>query len=157
VSRALKIWKAVEPYGYNDWKFVLVGHGNDMNYYKTLIEKNKIKNVELLGKHDPLSFYKRASIFLMTSAYEGWGMTIVEAMQNGCVPIVYDTFDAAKDIIRSNESGYVIKDGNSSEYCEKLRNLMCDDQRRKSMAQNAVSDMKRYTLDNIVKQWTELF
>ena len=45
---------------------------------------------------------------MMTSHIEGWPMTLLEAQQYGCVPIVYNTFAALSEIIENNVNGYII-------------------------------------------------
>lgn len=157
VSKALKIWKKMEKQGYGGWKFILVGHGPDRTMYENLILKLKIQNVELIGKQEPSLYYKKASIFLMTSAYEGWGMTLTEAMQFGCVPIVYDTYSAVHDIIDSSRNGYIVKDNSEDEFINKLTYLMHQDDVRKEMAQQAIIKSKQFETDIIGNRWISLF
>jgi putative flippase GtrA len=45
---------------------------------------------------DPASYYKTADCFLITSDYEGYGMTIVEALAAGC-PVVSTDVGIAKE------------------------------------------------------------
>lgn len=40
----------------------------------------------------------------MTSAFEGFGMTLVEAQQYGVVPIVMDSYKSLHDIIKNDET-----------------------------------------------------
>jgi glycosyltransferase involved in cell wall biosynthesis len=44
----------------------------------------------------------------MTSAYEGWGLTLTEAQQMGVVPIAFDSFGAVYDIIENEYNGLII-------------------------------------------------
>lgn len=153
VSKALKIWKALEQYGYNGWNFILVGHGPDEKEYRDLIEHLKIKNIEILGKNDPLLFYRRASIFIMTSSYEGWSMTLAEAKQNGVVPICFNTFLASSEIIQNHVDGFIIEDNHDKDFISKLRCLMHDNEMRRKMAENAVINSKKFSAEIISKQW----
>ena len=38
--------------------------------------------------------YEKSKIFMMTSNFEGFGMTLTEALQNACVPFVFNTFSS---------------------------------------------------------------
>jgi len=156
VSKALLIWKSLEKYGYNDWKFVLVGHGPDETNYRNMIRNWNIKNIEMLGKNNPLKFYRKASIFIMTSSYEGWSMTLAEAKQNGVVPICFDTFLASTEIINDGIDGFVIEDNHDKEYISKLRLLMGDDEIRRKMAENAIIHSKKFSTDKIAAQWLSI-
>ena len=67
---------------------------------------------------------------MMTSAYEGWPMTLMEAMQNGCVPIVFDSFKAVYDIVDSDINGVIVSNGDMDTYHRELVRLMSDDNYR---------------------------
>lgn len=69
-----------------------MGDGSSKLEYETLVSNLNLKKVEFLGFQDPVPYYKNASIFLMTSSLEGFGMTLVEAQCYGVVPIVMDSF-----------------------------------------------------------------
>ena len=56
-----------------DWKLVIVGSGSDENNYKSYVAENDIKNIYFEGNKNPLPYYQKASVFLMTSALESWG------------------------------------------------------------------------------------
>lgn len=157
VSRMLKIWKRVEEYGYNGWTFILIGHGPSENMYKTMIDSLKIQNIKFLSKQDPLPYYLSASIFLMTSSYEGWGMTITEAMQCGCVPLAYNTYPAVYDIIDNDRNGYIVEDGNEEEYVKKLIYLMNNQDKRKDMATHAIQKCQEFSAEEVSKCWINLY
>lgn len=156
VSKALMIWKLLENYGYDDWKFILVGHGSDEDMYRNMIQSMDIKNVELLGKNNPLEFYRKASIFLMTSSFEGWPMTLAEAKQNGVVPICFNTFYASNEIINDGIDGFVVKEGHTKNYLSKLRMLMKDDELRRKMAENAIKFSKNFSAEKIASKWLSI-
>ena len=130
---------------------------DDLSYYKDYVQKHRIKNVTFEGKQNPLSYYQHASIFMMTSAFEGWPMTLMEAMQNGCVPIVFDSFKAVYDIVDSNKNGIIVSNNDVDTYVKELVRLMDDDNYRKQLAQNALADCKRFNKEHVVNQWIELF
>lgn len=158
ISRAIKLWKKIEStYGNNGWKLILIGHGKDFSLYKKLITELKISNIELRGRENPEQYYKKASIFLMTSAYEGWPMTIIEAMQNACIPIVYDTFSSIHEILDNGINGYIIKDDNESDYIAKLNTLMNEPERRIQMGKAAINKSKMYEASKIASEWINLF
>ena len=47
----------------------------------------------------PYDYYKKASFICLTSNFEGWGMSLVEGMSYGCVPIVLNSFQATDAFI----------------------------------------------------------
>ena len=44
----------------------------------------------------------------MTSDYEGWGLTLTEAMQYKCVPVVMSTYSSIFDIVEDGKNGCLI-------------------------------------------------
>ena len=158
IKKALQIWKEIpQKILEKGWILTILGDGDDLSYYKDYVQKHRIKNVTFEGKQNPLSYYQRASIFMMTSAFEGWPMTLMEAMQNGCVPIVFDSFKAVYDIVDSNKNGIIVSNNDVDTYVKELVRLMDDDNYRKQLAQNALADCKRFDKEHVVNQWIELF
>ncbi|OGZ94642.1 MAG: hypothetical protein A2633_01330 [Candidatus Sungbacteria bacterium RIFCSPHIGHO2_01_FULL_47_32] len=59
-----------------------------------------------------LSYYKTADMFLVTSNYEGYGRTILEALASG-LPVFSADVGIAREAIRINETGRIFPVGNS--------------------------------------------
>ena len=117
---------------YPQWKLIIVGDGPDKD---VLINKAKdISNIEFKGYQDPREYYEKASIFCMTSIFEGFPMCLTEAMQFGCVPIAFDSFSAVYDIIKPGETGELVKSFDKKEYVGKLIHLIDDETYRKKLS-----------------------
>lgn len=54
-------------------------------------------------------------------------MVLVEAMQFGCVPIAFDSFEAIHDVIIPEKTGELVKPFKIKDYINKLSNLIDDD------------------------------
>lgn len=153
IKHALRVWrKAYQP----DWCLHIVGYGEDMKYYQTLAEKWHLQNISFEGLQNPLPYYQKASIFLMVSAFEGWGLTITEAQQCGCVPIAFDSYSAVHDIIDSGKNGIIVPEGDIDGYARALRALMNNPEELQRLSDNARKDCMRYSRENIAKQWKTL-
>lgn len=153
IKHVLRVWcKAYKA----DWTLRIVGYGEDLEYYKKLACKWDLRNITFEGLQDPLPYYQRASIFLMVSAFEGWGLTTTEAQQCGCVPIAFDSYSAVHDIIQSGRNGYVVPNDDIDEYVRVLKELMNNDTLRAELAANAQKDVQRFSRENIAKQWKAL-
>lgn len=139
---------------YPQWKLIIVGDGPDKD---VLINKAKdISNIEFKGYQDPREYYEKASIFCMTSIFEGFPMCLTEAMQFGCVPVAFDSFSAVYDIIKPGETGELVKSFDKKEYVGKLIHLIDDETYRKKLSKNAFQYVKRYDIANILPKWIEL-
>ena len=93
---------------------------------------------------------------MISSAFEGWPLTLIEAQQCGCVPLAFDSFASLKDIITREDNGFIIPNNDIPAYIQQIKQLMTDDKLRKSMAANAIESSKRFTIDTIIKEWIKL-
>lgn len=154
IKLALKIWNLAP---HNGWQLKIVGTGEDLEYYKCLAKRWKVKDVSFEGRQNPLPYYQEAPVFMMTSAFEGWGLTLTEAQQCGCVPIVFDTYASLSDIVENGRNGFVVPEGNIDEYVARLTQLMDDASLCRKLAENAMTDCQRYTPQKVALQWNTLF
>lgn len=155
ISRILKVWKDIETTDtLKDWNLVIVGTGKDETKYKQYVQGN-LKRASFEGFRNPLNYYKKSSLFLMTSAFEGFGITLIEAQQFGCVPIALNTYEALSDIVEDGVNGYVADD--LMEFEEKLKRLMIESKLREEMALTAMESSKKFSEDQVLNKWESLF
>ncbi len=158
LSEALRIWRIVEEDGrFPDWRLRIVGYGSDENYYVRLVRRLGLRNVCFEGKTDSRPFYRSASLYMMTSAFEGFGLVITEALQSGAVPLAYDTFASLHDIIEEGYNGYILSDGDRRGYADRMLALMADEAVRKKMAVQGLAFIEKFSVENITQKWNQLF
>jgi glycosyltransferase involved in cell wall biosynthesis len=155
VSLLLYAWKKLER-KYPDWRFDIVGSGRSGRYYERLINKLDLKSVKMYANQNPFDFYKKSSIFLMSSAFEGWGMTIMEAKQMGCVPVVMNTFSSLKTIIKNGYDG-LITQNDIDDFANSVEWLIQHEKERKLMARNGIETSKKFEPNIIYEQYAFLF
>ena len=142
---------------FSDWKLRIVGYGEDEGYYRRLTKKLNLQNVSFEGKKDPFEYYRTASLFMMTSAHEGFGIVLLEAQQMGAVPIAFDSFATVHDIITDGVNGFLVQDGDIQAYASKMQTLMDDAGMRKQMAEAGIQMLDRFSVENITQKWNDLF
>lgn len=159
LSAALKIWRCLERAGRcPEWHLTLVGGGTDLEWYRRMARRMHLQRVTFAGRVEDLTpYYRRSSIFMMTSAYEGWGLTLTESQQWGVVPMAFYSYASLPDIITDGESGLIIKNRDIVAYAESLAALMEDGPRRERMAAAAVEASRRYEPGTIAARWLSLF
>lgn len=159
LKSALRIWKTVESSGLvNDWSLILGGYGPSEQVIIDYAKQLKLHNFKFIGKVDKAQqFYKDSSLFMMTSRYEGFGMTITEAQQNGCVPIAFDNFSVLHDIIKNGYNGIIIPSEDEMSYANNIISLMLDRTRRQQMAKNAIKSSDKFSINVIGAKWINLF
>lgn len=153
ISAALAAWRIVERQDPDGWTLKIVGDGPDAAALRKKARDIGLERVTFVGRQDPLPFYQTASIFLMTSRIEGWGLTLTEAMQAGTVPVAFDAYASLRDIVEDGQTGVVVPNGDVAALADEILRLMKEPQRRKALAARAIEAAQRYRLDRVLDQW----
>lgn len=158
LKSALRIWKKIETTNkYPDWNLIIGGYGPDEEDILKYAASLNLNNFKFIGKvENPQDLFKESSIFMMTSKFEGFGMTLVEAMQNGCIPFAFDNFTVLHDIIEDNYNGFIIPSNDESIYAKKIENLIINNDKRKQIAENCITSCKKFSIENIGNIWIKM-
>ena len=142
------------------WKLQIAGTGSEesLNYLKQLCRENGVEDlVEFLGfRKDVEKLYQDASIFVLSSRYEGFGLVLIEAMSQGCACIACDYKGRQREIIQNDSQGLCCEPDDVDALAEAMRKMITDDEYRESIRNNAVERSKYYSLDNIIGKWDDL-
>lgn len=159
VGRILSAWQKVER-DLPDWRLVIAGEGPDRAVLERRVEANAIQRVEFKGfASDPTALYSKSAILALASSYEGWPLVLVEAMANGCVPVVCDSFESLRDIVDEGENGCIVPAFDLDEFADRMKVLMADPVLCGRMASAAVKKAsgKDFSLAKIKAKWYCLF
>lgn len=152
------IWEMVCD-KFPDWKLRIVGDGYlKGKLYGYVVDKGLQTSISVeSGVSDVIPVYKEASIYALTSIFEGFGMVLVEAHALGIPVVSYDCPFGPNEIVRDKKNGFLIPPGNKSIFAEKLAILMRDESLRREMGARAKKDSSRYHLEHIMGLWIKLF
>ena len=89
----------------------------------------------------------------MTSHIEGWPMTLLEAQQYGCIPIVFNTFAALPEIIENNVNGYIIEKYNEKLFSKTIITLMGSIPLREKLFHNCQNNCLRFSPSAVGDKW----
>lgn len=156
VDLLLEIWNKLY-YKYPNWVLKIVGDGEDLSLLKSRAIQMRLKNVFFEGFQPSQSYYEEASIFCMTSAYESFGIVLIEAMQCMTIPVAFNSYRSITDIIDDKINGYLVSPFNIDEYALVLSSLIDDDELRKNASINAFEKSCRFDISNIGNIWLDLF
>lgn len=115
-----------------------------------------VAGVEWVGKLDQLevlsAYYRTASVFVMPSYCEAFGLVFLEAMAHK-LPCIGSKNDAMPEIIVHDETGFVIERGNVDELCRYLERLIGDPKLMARMGEAGYRRvMERYTWPKVAAQ-----
>lgn len=91
---------------------------------KRLIEKYEIrlnkKNITVrIDPGDPRRYHKKASVFVLPSLHDSYGIVVPEAMAAG-LPIIISDHAGAHEIVEHGQNGFVFPSGDSNKLAEHL-------------------------------------
>ena len=156
ISFALLVWEIIQKKGFHDWSFRIVGHGPDEAFLKNMVMKYQIPNILFERKQMAIPYYETASIFMMTSNFEGWGLTLTESLQYGVVPIARDSYLSLHDIISNGENGYLVDPNSTKVFAEKVIFLMENKAKRESLALKGMASVNSFAKENVILKWEQL-
>lgn len=158
VSTILNIWQKIEnDTSAKDWNLVIVGDGPDLEKFKKQANSLDLQRCTFAGRQDPLPYYLSASIFMMTSEFEGFPMTLIEAEQMGCIPVAFNSFNTLNEVVINNVNGRIVPNNDIEKYTLAILDLMQNPEKRYQMIRNGLAKSKKYDQDSICAKWKKLF
>jgi len=148
----------------NKGKCIIIGSIYDnvalryLRKLKRLIEDLKLSKRVKLVINCPVDTLRqilsKAKLYVHCTFFEHFGISIVEAMACGCVPIVHRSGGPYTDIVRYGEYGFIFR--NSCELADLVNLLLKDNKLYKKFSQKAVRRSKVFDKENFKKKFLML-
>ncbi|HAU52753.1 MAG TPA: glycosyltransferase family 4 protein [Sphingobacterium sp.] len=141
-----------------EWILKIYG-GGDKAMYLSMVKELGLSGSCFLenGTASIAEKYDESSIFVLSSRYEGFPLVLGETMAYGVPPVSFMCPCGPRDIIVDGQNGLLVENGNIKQLADGICLLIEDDARRKEMGKNARNDVRKFDLENIAKQWQQLF
>lgn len=140
-----------------DWKLRIVGHGSEKTrkYLQTLAEG--LENIEFVPYTSNIQAeYRKASIFVLSSRYEGFGLVLTEAMSQGCACIACDYKGRQAEIVTDGVDGLICPTDSVDTLTEKMKILIENGNLRKILQENAIHSVSRFSIESIASKWEKM-
>lgn len=148
-ERLIELWSIANI---NNWELMIIGKGENEEKLKELSKNNT--SIHIMPSNNRLDeIYNNAKLMLMTSRYEGLPMVLIEAQHFGLPIISFDCKTGPAEIIKNNESGYLIDYNNDKDFVNKLVFLCNNNNELSRMNINAIKDSYRFSPENIIQDW----
>ena len=138
------------------WHLDVVGDGPALDELRRKAGELDLPRIHFHGRQLPEDFYRRSPIFFMTSAFEGFPNTLVEAQSHAAVPVIFDSYPVASWIVEDGKCGCLVKPFDIEEMSHRILELT-HEHRRQPMAQAALESAQRFHIDRVGEMWQELF
>lgn len=157
-SSLINIWRLVSE-KHPDWNLVIYGDGALRSELDNLISKYELsEKVKLMGyAPDISSRYAEASLYVMSSLFEGFGLVIIEAMSCGLPVVSYACPCGPKDIIEDGKDGFLLRIGDEEGMAGKVCQLIENEDLRRNMSEAAKTKANHYNISSVIDQWMTLF
>ncbi len=114
----------------------IYGKAKESKFSEEIIFKGSVSDNELD------SLYKNASIFVMPSLYEGFGLPVLEAMSYG-IPCVVSDNSSLREI--AGDGALLVDAYNPNDIAEKINVLLGDKELRKNLSEKGIENAKRFS------------
>jgi glycosyltransferase involved in cell wall biosynthesis len=142
------------------WDLVIVGEGEQRARLEAMIAQHALQGRVMMPGHagNVRDWYQRADLYVLTSRFEGFSMTLVEAMAAGVAAVSYDCDCGPRDIIRHEDNGLLVHPvGDTAALAQALARLMASDAERAAMAARAAGVTQTFAFERTIALWSDVF
>lgn len=143
---------------YPDWRLHIYGQGLLERDLKTLLTNLELtNNVKFMGVTNNIKdAYSKASLFVMSSRFEGFGMVLVEAASCGLPIISFDCPNGPSDILKNNR-GILVPNGDIDMLSSEIMEMLDHPEKRKEYSSRSLEISFEYSPKQIFSYWKKLF
>ncbi len=137
----------------------IYGRGPEEAALRALIASlNLVGSVILAGfTNNPSKVYQSAGLSLLTSAYEGFGLAVLESLNNGCPVVSYDLRYGPSDIISHGENGFLVANGDVAALAAQIKTVLGDPDLLDRLTKAAPMASAAFSEDAFVARWSNLY
>jgi glycosyltransferase involved in cell wall biosynthesis len=140
-----------------DWELYIYGEGEDREKLQGMIDSYGLDNVFLAGYSDDLGKeMDKASIFVLSSRYEGFGLVLAEAMAKGIPAISFDCPSGPSEIISHDKNGFLVPPLDVNRLGERILKLTESRQLRKLFSESARKNLYKFNIESVISEWEKL-
>ena len=142
----------------NNWKLLIIGGGSLKGQLECKIHEKRLGDkVTITGYvHNVRELLLKGSVFIMTSRWEGFPMSITEALEVG-LPIIAYGIPAMEPLVPNGVEGRIVQPFDNDLLVDAMKELASDKEKRQRMSDAAVQKAMTLTPESISQYWFRLF
>jgi glycosyltransferase involved in cell wall biosynthesis len=141
-----------------EWQLRIFGDGQHWDRLTAQVARADVGDRILLGgvTRELESELANASIYAMSSRFEGLPMVLLEALSKGVPPVSYDIPEGPRQLIDHGRNGLLVPEGDITGLTDALRTLIDDPGLRRRLGAEALETARSYEAGAIADRWVEL-
>ena len=153
-DRLIKAWSFVAP-EHPDWQLRICGEGPGKETLERLIAERGVEDsVTLAGPSKDLGAeMANASIFALSSRWEGLPLAMLEAMSVGMAVVSINCPTGPADVIDDHRNGLLVKPRTIAALAAGLTEMIEDEDLRRTCAAGALETARGYSMEVVGPQW----
>lgn len=153
----IRAWERVAQ-AHPDWQLRIYGSGpRREDLRRMILERGLYDRVFLMGRTKRLGeAMAAASLFVLSSRFEGFGMVVVEALSKGLPVVSFDCPRGPGEILRDGHDGILVPAGDVEGLADGMLELIEDVAKRRRYGAAAVENARAYAVAAVAERWEEL-
>lgn len=142
-----------------DWSLQIIGSGEDELKLKEQVKLLGIeKSVQFISvTQNVVQYYEQASLYCMSSRFEGLPMVLLEAQAFGLPVVAFDCNTGPSDLIQPGENGYLVPCFDTTLFAQAIMQVIeLDDSSYRLMCEKAKAKNNEFYCDKIINKWIEV-
>ena len=152
----LQAWKPIEEQ-HPDWKLRIIGEGPQREALEQQIKDMGLQHVALVGQSENMvAEYNEASLFVLSSRYEGLPLVLIESMWCGLPCVAFDCHRGPKELLK-DDRGWIVPNGDVTKLSAQIEYAISHPEEAKQHAKRAqIYAHKNYSEAEIMPKWIQL-
>lgn len=152
----LQAWQMIEKKS-AEWSLRIVGEGPQRSELESQIKSLKLQHVCLAGRsHEVAKEYAAASLFVLSSRYEGLPLALIEAMWSGVPCVAFDCLQGPAELLADGR-GWLVPAGDVEKLAQQIEYVIAHPDEAQERAQKAQAYARAtYSEEVIMPRWEEI-
>jgi glycosyltransferase involved in cell wall biosynthesis len=135
-------------------RLIILGDGEERPSLEELIRSSGLQNLVDLPGFDtnPFAFMKNASLFVLSSKWEGLPGVLIQALACGCPVVSTDCLSGPSEILKDGEYGYLVPVGDVNAMAEAMEAILMGDTRKPPKGW-----LEQFTISEVIPQYKAVF
>lgn len=140
------------------WRLELYGEGVDEGLIQEAIDESGADDrVRIMGRTTQVEpIYARASVNLLASVLEGFGLTVVEAARAGVPTVAFDCSPGLHSLL-ADGAGFPVPNQDRAAYVSALADCLADREGRIAVGEVARARVVEFYPERVADRWLRLF